>query len=110
MVRIIAAISTSPCYDANAIYQHLKFDREKKSQSVRQDSNPLYSVPYIRAQALGHHHLVLLEYLIAQKNTVYLIKHMIGAYYSYCVEPHESFTLSELIQHKMLTGHETQLL
>ena len=34
-----------PCYDANAIYQHLeKFDREKKkkSESVRQDSNPLY--------------------------------------------------------------------
>ena len=47
--------TSRPCYDANAIYQHLeKFDREKKkkkSQSVRQDSNPLYTVPYIRAQA-----------------------------------------------------------
>ena len=45
------------CYDANAIYLHLeKFDREKKkkSQSVRQDLNPLHSVPYIRAPALSH--------------------------------------------------------
>ena len=48
------------CYDAKCaltqmIYQHLeKFNREK-NQSVRQDLNPFYSVPYIRAQPLGHH-------------------------------------------------------
>ena len=28
---------------------------KKKNQSVRQDLNPLYSVPYIRTQPLGHH-------------------------------------------------------
>ena len=57
-VHILCHVTTQMRFNANAIYQHLeKFDREKKekSQSVRQDSNPLHSVPYIRAQPLGHH-------------------------------------------------------
>ena len=54
--RLEACVTTQMRSNANVIYQHLeKFDKEKKSQSVRQDLNPLYSVPCIRAQPLGHH-------------------------------------------------------
>ena len=41
-------VTTQMRSNANAIYQYLeKFDRKRKekSQSVRQDLNPLYSVP-----------------------------------------------------------------
>ena len=48
-MRQLICVTTQMRSNANVIYQHLeKFDREKKekSQSVWQDSNPLYSVAY----------------------------------------------------------------